>query len=72
MVEMKSVDSSNVDSVGYDAETKTLHVKFKSGGVYHYHGVEPEAHSALMNAESIGWHLGTHIKGKHKFSKPDS
>lgn len=59
------VKSSNVESVGYDPDTKTLQVSFKNGGVYNYAGVEPEKHKDLMAAKSIGGFIHTHIKGKH-------
>ena len=48
------VKSSNVKEVGYDAETKVLEVKFKSGGVYQYAGVQPEMYADLLVAKSVG------------------
>jgi hypothetical protein len=48
------VKSSNVKSLGYDAESKTVEVEFASGGVYTYHNVEPKTYVELMGAESIG------------------
>ena len=48
------VKSTNVKSVGYDLETKTLQVEFKSGGIYQYAGVQPEMYADLLKAESIG------------------
>lgn len=58
------VKSSNIRSVGYDAAAKRLAVEFSSGTVYHYEDVPPEAHAALMSADSIGKHFGTAIRGK--------
>lgn len=63
-----AVKSSNIKSVGYDAETKTLEVEFSSG-VYAYRGVTPEQHRTLMSAESIGGHFHKHIKSRHKGTK---
>jgi hypothetical protein len=48
------VKSTNVKSVGYDLETKTLQVEFKSGGIYQYAGVQPEMYADLLKAESVG------------------
>jgi hypothetical protein len=48
------VKSTNVKSVGYDAEEKVLEVEFRSGGVYQYAGVQPEMYADLLEAESIG------------------
>lgn len=53
-MQMQSVKSSNVKAVGYDEETKTLQVHFKSGGVYQYAGVQPEMYADLLAAESVG------------------
>lgn len=61
--------SSQVASVGYDEPSKTLAVKFHSGGVYHYHDVPPEKHQEFLKAPSAGKFLGAHIKPAHKFTK---
>ena len=53
-MERQPVKSSNVKSVGYDAEEKVLEVEFKSGGVYQYAGVQPEMYADLLKAESVG------------------
>lgn len=58
--------SSQVKSLGYDPATKTLAVTFGTGGTYHYEGVSPESFANLKAAKSVGGHLHTHIKGKHK------
>ncbi len=69
-VEMKPVSSSNIHSIGYDADTKTLHVAFRNGTRYTYHDVDADKHSALMKADSVGGHFNAHIKGGgHKFTK---
>lgn len=57
------VSSSNIASVGYDPASRTLAVEFKSGGVYHYPGIDPEQHRAFVSAPSVGGHFHTHIKG---------
>lgn len=67
-MERKPVNSSTVVSVGYDRETQTLEVEFKSG-VYQYFQVPPERHNALVSSESIGRHFGEHIRGKYRFAK---
>lgn len=68
-MQMHPVKSSNVTHVGYDAATQTLAVRFKGGGTYHYDGVPAKTHAALLAAKSIGGHLATHIKPKHKAEK---
>jgi len=62
---MKNIDlmpleegrSSNVAGTGYDAESETLRVQFKSGGVYDYLDVPKAVHSGLLAAESPGRYL---------------
>ena len=67
---MKSVKSSNIDAIGYDVDTKTLHVAFKNGTRYTYGDVDADKHAALMKADTIGGHFNAHIKGGgHKFTK---
>lgn len=61
--------SSQIDSIGHDAASNTLAVKFKQGGVYHYHGVSAEQFAEIQKAKSLGSHLHQHIKPKHKFTK---
>lgn len=46
------VDSSNIASIGYDAEDKTLEVEFNDGGIYRYYDVPPSVHERLMSASS--------------------
>jgi hypothetical protein len=65
----QAVESSNIQSIGYDEATLTLEVLFLNGGRYQYKGVLPEHHDALMQAESIGKHLHAQIKGKYECVK---
>jgi len=57
-----AVTSSNVRSVGYDAEAKVLVVTYIGTGgkpdrAYEYHGVGRIEYDALMAAPSIGKHM---------------
>lgn len=63
-VEMVPVESKAIHSVGYDPDSATLHVKFHSGATYHYPGVTPEQHQALLQSDSKGRHFQQHIRGK--------
>lgn len=66
MMQMHPVKSSNIEAIGHDADSKTLHVRFKSGGLYAYHGVTAEQFTALQSAPSVGKHIHAHIKPKHQ------
>ena len=48
------VSSSNLRSVGYDPETKTLEVEFQNGSVYQYFNVPNNVYRELMAAPSHG------------------
>jgi len=61
--EMKPVTSSQIESVGYDADAKELHVRFHRGGHYAY-SAEPHEHEALIGAKSVGSHFIKNIKGR--------
>jgi hypothetical protein len=61
------VDSSAVESVGYDARSRTLEVEYADGGgVYRYFDVPPRAHDQLLRAESIGGYVNRRIKPYHR------
>jgi hypothetical protein len=59
---MRAIYSSHVDSTGYDAETKTLYVKWDSGKVSAYDGVPPQLADEIQNSWSVGKALTTQIK----------
>lgn len=63
------VESSNIQSVGYDIDTKVLEVKFKRGGVYRYLQVPEIVYLGLMDATSHGKYLEAHVKGTYHYTK---
>lgn len=65
-MQRKPVKSTNVESIGYDLETKTLQVEFKSGGIYQYAGVPPEMYAELLAAESVGRFVSQVIRAGRK------
>ena len=70
-VTMKPVQSSNLDAIGYDHDTKTLHVRFKgNSGTYTYEGVPADVHDRLTAPnQSIGGAFHKHVKGKFPHTK---
>lgn len=66
---IKPVKSSNVEGYHYDADNKTLHVKFKSGKTYQYGDVPQGDVDALLKAPSFGSHMSKHIIPKFKVVK---
>ena len=63
------VTSSNIASIGYDANSQTLEVEFLNGGVYQYFDVPQHIYDGIMNADSHGQYLAQNIKGVYRYSK---
>ena len=61
-VERVPVESSNIESIGYDEETKELVVEFKGGQLYLYENVPPLIYKKFLEAESKGRFFGANIK----------
>lgn len=57
--------------MGYDPETKSMDIEFRSGNrvIYRYSDVPEEEYLRLWNAESKGKHFHKNIAGKFKFQK---
>lgn len=64
---MISVSSSNLDSVGY--EGGILYVSFKNGSLYAYSGVPEFVYNGLMSASSHGSYLAQNVKGVYPYRK---
>lgn len=66
-IEMQPVESSQIHSIGHDAATNTLAIRFKNWkgevtSLYHYQNFHADEFEAFRNAESIGRHFGAFIK----------
>lgn len=59
------VRSSNISSIGYDANSCTLEVEFNSGSVYQYSRVFETVHNALMRAHSHGAYFNENIRDNY-------
>lgn len=68
-MERVPVSSSNVSSIGYDADVQILEVEFRNGSVYQYSGVPPSEHEALMSSDSKGKYLHANIKTRYSCTK---
>jgi hypothetical protein len=68
-VAMVPVKSSNIESVGYDHASQTLHIIFKTGGHFIYHKVRPMLYHNLMSAKSKGAFFHAEVRGKHESEK---
>ncbi|KVU22289.1 hypothetical protein WK65_18290 [Burkholderia ubonensis] len=66
-IEMQPVESSQIHSIGYDAESETLAVRFKGRAgdptsLYHYSKFTQANFDAIRTADSIGSHFYRNIK----------
>jgi hypothetical protein len=68
-MQRESVDSSTIISIGYDNQSETLEVEFKSGGVYQYYNVPETIHQQLMESSSKGSFLHANIKPSFSYSR---
>lgn len=64
-----SVTSSNIRSIGYDAQRAVLEVEFTSGDVYQYFDIPQHLYHEFMNASSKGQFLNDYIKYSYRYQK---
>lgn len=73
--ELISVKSSNVDSVGYDYDTRYLYVLFLSGDprvrgtLYRYTDVPSRVYDRFLKSSSKGLYVWTYIRDKFHYAK---
>jgi hypothetical protein len=61
------VVSSNIRSVGYEADIEILEVEFTSGSIYQYFDVPESEYEGLMNTSSKGRYLNQNIKDCYRY-----
>jgi len=66
-MEREPIKSSALASAGYDAETGTLEVEFRSGAIYRYANVPEALYVALVEGDSPGRFFAYHIRDAFPF-----
>ncbi len=67
---MTPVQSTNILSIGYKADTQTLIVKFRvSGQTYEYLNVPQTLYEGLMTAESKGKYINDNIRSQFNYRR---
>ncbi len=61
-MERTYVTSSNIASIGYDADQMILEVEFNYGSVYQYFDVPESVYEGLMAADSHGKYFDAYVK----------
>lgn len=67
MPDMIPVDSSNIESVGYDSGNRELHVRFLGNRTYVYSDVPSELFEEMLRAPSKGSFLNRAVKGAYAY-----
>jgi ATP-dependent DNA helicase RecG len=67
-IKRTTVTSSNIASVGYDAENMILEIEFNHGAIYQYFDVPKDIYEGLMSASSIGSYYYHNIRN-YQYSK---
>jgi len=61
------VQSTALQSVGYDAKAKILELEFRdNGGVWQYFGITPSTYKKFINSSSLGRFFVEKVKGKYQ------
>lgn len=66
-ITMQKVQSSNVDSVGYDESKGDVHVQFLDGSRYVYESVPHDVFDALVASPSIGAFISRNMRGTYTY-----
>lgn len=69
MPEMIQVSSSNIDKIGYDADTQVVYVQFLNGSTYIYKGVPEFEYENLKNSPSVGSYLNRNYKNAYPYER---
>ena len=68
-MEIIQVESSNIDSIGYDEKSSTLLIGYKNGRSYHYYDVSAEIYEEFKNAVSKGKFFWAKINKKYNYKE---
>ncbi len=63
-IKRKSVESSNIKSIGHDGDV--LEIEFKNGRIYQYSPVTKQQYDDFISAENIGKYFHTNFRENDK------
>ena len=69
MMKWQPTESKLLASVAYDAEKRTLYLRFQSGDVYRYFEFPPAEYQAFLEAESHGRFFLASIRGHYRYER---
>lgn len=68
-MEMQFVESSNIERIGYDSNSSTLRIEFKSNRTYDYSNVPEGVFNELRSASSVGGYHAKNIKNSYSYTE---
>ncbi len=71
VIERTPVNSSHLQSVGYEPETKMMEIEFNDRGVYRFFGVPSEIYKSLLSAPSKGTYFSAHIRTAFRYERSE-
>ena len=63
------VKSKMLTAVAYNRDWQHLYLKFRSGDIYSYRGVEFERYEELLAADSKGTYVRSHMLNRYPYQK---
>jgi hypothetical protein len=63
------ISSSDIASIGYDVQSKTLEVEFLRGQIYQYFNVPENIYGEFVKATSHGTYFHKHIKNNFSYKR---
>ena len=69
MPTMHPVQSSNVESVGYDEQSQVIYIRFLNGAVYGYKGASKAEFDGLLVAPSVGSYIHRNLKNVYPYER---
>lgn len=66
---MITVNSSNIESIGYDDENQQVYVRFLNGSTYAYKGVPMHEFENLRDSASLGSYLHRNFKNVYPYER---
>lgn len=65
-------NSSNVQAIGYDPQSREMQVQFKGGAIYTHANVPVIEHAKFVASESKGTHYHNQFRSKYDVKKLDA
>jgi hypothetical protein len=69
LIRLVPVESGALTAVGYDAASRTLRLRFESGGLYDYFDVPPEVYAGLRHDDHPWTAWGDHITSSYEYER---